>query len=118
MTREKRQQGKRKRHRNKGYDFSDKVHSQKGIISVVLAAVSFIGLIGLVIASTMEKGNGSIGIGAGGFTILCIIVVGFIMGILSFRETEIKHTFPLIGTICNGILLVFEVIICFIGMMS
>ena len=115
MTREKRQQGQRKKRRRGGYDFTDKVHSQKGMISVTLAVSAFIGLIGLIIASCMEKGNGGFGIGAGGSTVFLIIVAGLILGIWAFREEEVKFTYPVVGVISNGILLISGIVIYLMG---
>lgn len=115
MTREKRQRGQKKRRRRGGYDFTDKVHSQRGIASVTMAVSAFIGFIGLITASCMEKGNGGFGIGAGGITVCFIIITGLILGILALREDEVKFTYPIAGIISNGILLISGIVIYLMG---
>lgn len=116
MARERRQQGKRKWNRRGGFDFSDKVHSQKGMASVVMAISAFIGYIGLIAASSIEKGKSGVGIGAAGAVTVLILLIGVVIGVLGLFEEESKNTYPVIGVVSNLVLLGIGISIYIVGM--
>lgn len=97
------------------YAFVDKQKSLKGMISTILALIALVGLIILLLVSYIHKGQGGLWLGFAGLLFLIMIVVGFILAIISFRDKEIEYGFPISGLVGNGILLLVYFIIYVVG---
>lgn len=97
------------------FKFSGRSHSTKGIISVILAAISLCSIISSSIISTISHGNGGIFLGVIGVIALFISLVGFIFGIKGSLEKEVYYTVPVVGMIVNGILFLFYFVLYIVG---
>lgn len=104
--------------RSLGYKFLGRSHSVKGMFSTVIAAITFLMIITFFYLSSRSSGDGSILLGLGGMIACCMTVVGFILAIKAFREKDIIHTFPMIGLVFNGILLILYVVLYIVGLSS
>ena len=98
-----------------GYKFSDKSHSLKGIFSTVFGVISFLMLLALIWVSAKAKGQGSIYIGSIGLTALIVNIIGLVMGLLGFLESDRYKLFARIGSVWNLLILVGWVSIIMIG---
>lgn len=100
----------------KRYKFSDKKHSRGGIVSSLFALAAFLGIIAAVIIAAAAAGEGGmiVGIlGGGGFA---VSFIGIIIGLLSFRKTDVFYRFSWMGLISN--LVIWLLITCVIVIFS
>ena len=91
--------------------FTDKKHPFIGIISMLIAFISLVFIIGLFVSSGMEKGNGGILYGYLGIVNLLLAAVGFILSLRCYRKEEIYMTTPAIGSVLNGIIIIMDLIL-------
>lgn len=85
------------------YSFEEKKHSFNGIISTIMGLVGFCTLIGMIYASYYNRGHAGIYAGAFGITGMVFSLAGFIIGIRSFSERNIKYKYPKLGSFLCGI---------------
>lgn len=88
------------------YSFTEKKHSANGIVSTVLGGISLAFLLAMIYASYYMRGDA--GLYAGGFGIAGMILslTGFIIGVMSFSEKNIKYKYPKVGSIMSGVVFV------------
>lgn len=87
--------------RSKNYMFTNRHHSKRGIISIVLAVIAMVTLIVLSIFSSQIGGNGGILYGGIGLCAYIISMTGLVLGIQSLKEEEVYYSIPRIGTTFN-----------------
>lgn len=92
--------------KTKNYMFTNRHHSRRGIMSMILAVIAIIALIVLPIFSSKSGGNGSILYGGIGFCAFIISITGFILGVQGLKEEEIYYSVPRIGTALNTIMII------------
>ena len=93
-----------RRKKKNSYKFAGKKHSRRGKISLSLAVLSVLMGIGMVVLSVQNSGNASVYVGSAGMFTLLMTVVSLLIGITSLREESYK-LFPVLGSICSGIVL-------------
>lgn len=96
----------------KHYKFTDKQHSTEGIVSTVFGVVSFIIFWIGIIVSFQNNGNAGIIVGILGCLAFLLSIVGFFLGMRSFKNKDVFYFFSYIGTIINTI--VWFVMLCVI----
>lgn len=101
----------RKRHRAYNYKFTEKTHSVKGILGLILAVLSMILGIAMIVISFENGGNGTIYLGSGGVLSLLIALTAFALAVVSMKEEERYRLFPMAATITSVLALV-----CWIGL--
>lgn len=90
----------------KKYKFTDKKHSKGGLIASGLFLFSLIFVVTGIYMSFSKHGNGSMAVGGLGMAAIMAALMGFIIGMKSFKEDEVFLIFPWIGTVgCAVILL-------------
>lgn len=92
--------------RRRRVKFTDKKHAKKGIASSALALVSLLSMVGLVVDTSLARGNAGREVGLFGFLSIVIAVFGLILGITSYKEQERYYLFSGIGTAMNAFLLI------------
>lgn len=94
---------------------TDKRHPIAGIVSTILAGISFISFAAACIISGKNGGNAGAGVGITG--ILCFLssTAGFIMAWISLHRENIRPLFPAIGSMVNGILIIIYMILYILG---
>ena len=97
-------------------NFSEKKHSVKGIISLIIGIISVILLLVLFYLSALEQGNGSEKIGIVGIIIFLISLIGSVIGYQDSREKDIKYYVPVLGLIINSLVFLFLFVLYIIGM--
>ncbi len=86
------------------YSFTEKKHSVDGIISTIMGSISLVFLLAMVYASYYMRGDAGIYAGAFGVCGIAFALAGFIVGIISFSEKNIKYRYPKIGSVLCGVL--------------
>lgn len=94
----------------KHYKFTDKQHSLEGILSTLLSIFSLFLLIMGIIISYNHEGNAGAVIGVLGLLAFIISIIGFFVGIHSFKKDDMFYLFSYVGAIMNTI--IWFVILC------
>ncbi len=81
--------------------FTEKKHSKRALIGVVLAAVSLVGLIILLAVSTAKHGESSAYIGSGGLFFLLVGIVALYFAVPTLRDENSFPILPRIGTLMS-----------------
>lgn len=97
------------------YATTQKQESQEGKASTIFAGISFGLFLIAIIVSFAFRGNGGIYLGAIGVMAICFAIYGFIRGLRSFSEDDCSHTYCVIGSISNGIIVVGWLALFLIG---
>lgn len=92
-----------KRRRRK-YKFSDKKHSVTGIISSCLALAAIICMAAAIVVSAKAHGSGGTLTARLGAVSFIFSIAGIILGLVSFRKTDVYYTFAWTGLIASGII--------------
>lgn len=87
-----------KRHR-RGYKFTEKKQSKRGILSLLLAGASLAIFIAVIANSFQNRGNGSMYLGSAGVASMLIGLVALVLAILSLREENSFKLFPYLATV-------------------
>ena len=95
------------------YSFAEKRHSQKGITSTVLGALSAV--ICIVLVAMASGGKGGAYLGAIGMTAVIIAAAGLVTGLRSFKEKNRLSFFSKAGSMINGTILVIWLAIYLFG---
>ena len=103
------------RGRTRGYIFTNKVHSQKGIMSTILGLLSLVTLGTAVYFSYLQKGEPSLRYATAGLLAAIFMVIGLILGIVSTKEQEKFWVFRILGIVVNAMSFVVISLILFAG---
>lgn len=85
----------------KKYKFTDKKKSKGGIVSTLLFLVAISMMIASIYRSYKYAGNGGTEVGVLAMTAFFMSLIGFFVGIKSFKEENVFYGFSWFGTICN-----------------
>ena len=91
----------------KKYKFTDKKRSKGGITSTVLLFLAVILLVESIYWSFKSAGNGGLEVGLLAFMALIVSLVGFFVGVRSFKEENVFFGYSWFGTIGNTIMWIF-----------
>ena len=83
------------------YIYSNKKHTEKGIFSTVLAALSFAFLVLMLVVSYANKGEVKGSFGAVAFVCTILSAIGIIVGVVGKNEPDKFYLFSYIGIIWN-----------------
>ncbi|MFR8172804.1 MAG: DUF6142 family protein [Marvinbryantia sp.] len=97
------------------YSFTEKKNSVNGIISTIMGSISLVFLLAMIYASYYMRGDAGIYAGAFGVSGLMFALAGFIVGVSSFSEKNIKYKYPKIGSVLSGIVFVLWLALYLIG---
>ncbi len=102
--------------RKKGFRFSDKKHSVKGIISLSIGIISLI-LIGILFyISALAGGSGGMILGYMGVVILISSVIGFVLAYQGYKEKDVYYNLTIIGLIMNILVFLSLFILYIVGL--
>ncbi|MBQ9119868.1 MAG: hypothetical protein IJY09_07455 [Lachnospiraceae bacterium] len=96
--------------------FQGRKYSKRGVASMLLSLVALAGFIAASVLSGMAKGEGGLLLGYLGMGTLIVSIIGFVLGIKSFKEQDILYFQPIFGSVVNGILMIGFVSLYLIGM--
>lgn len=97
------------------YSFAEKKHSMNGIVSTVLGGVSLAFLLAMVYASYYMRGDAGLYVGGFGVAGMILSLAGFIIGVMSFSEKNIRYKYPKIGSIMSGVVFVIWLALYLVG---
>lgn len=98
-----------------GYKFSNKHHSGKGILSLAFGVGACIMLVALIVIASKMHGKGSIYLGSSGLVSMMFSLIGFVIGVIGFFDSDCYKLFPRIGVIFNMVMLMVWASIFMIG---
>ena len=87
--------------RKKNYIFTNKKHSDKAIMSMILGIIS---LVSMGIVTYLSYSQGGVmhgGYGVAGLLATIYSLVGLLLGIVTLRDKDIYRLFPVLGTVFN-----------------
>lgn len=86
-----------------------------GIASAIIGILVIVGFLVISIMSGLAGGNGGFILGAIGFLLFGLSVIGFVLSYLSFKKKDIFYRFSVIGAVCNGVMLILLLVIYMLG---
>ena len=98
------------------YKFTNKRHSVGGVIATLMAVVSIVLIVIAIVLSFKARGEGGTKVGSAAMAALAFSVFGLATGLLSYRETDRYYSFSFAGSLLNGIITVFLVLLFFVGL--
>ena len=101
--------------KNKKYIYTNKKHSQKAIMSVILGIISLGSVFLVVYLTSRAGGEAANGYGVTGLLATLFSFVGLILGVLTVRENIYYRFFPVLGVVLNVLCLVCISIILYLG---
>lgn len=96
--------------------FSGRRHTPLGIASAIIGIAIIIGFIVLSVLSAMNRGQGGIILGIMGLVLFALSILGFVISYKAMKEKDIFYLYPIIGTITNGVMIVFLFILYVVGL--
>ena len=96
----------------KNYIFTNRRQSNKAIVSTILGIISGISLIVVIYLTFRQGGVAPVKYGVSTLFITIFSIIGFILGILSIKESDRYRLFCILGTIIN-----FIIIACISGIL-
>lgn len=87
--------------KRKGYIFTNKKHSDGGIMSTILGIISLASLGTVVFLAYQSGGEAEVGFGFTGVLALVFSLVGAGLGIFTVRDKNYYRLFPVLGTLLN-----------------
>lgn len=101
--------------RRKGYIFTNKKHTEKGIMSTILGVLSIITLGTAIYLSYLKKGAATARYGAAALLAVIFMITGIILGVWSTTEKEKFRLFTVLGILTNVLAFGMLSIILFAG---
>lgn len=97
------------------YMFTNKQHTQKGIMSTILGVISLVTLAYTVITSYLRAGDIPIQYGAAAMLVMIFAFVGIILGVVSKTERDKFYLFTYLGIVLNVLALAVISVILYAG---
>lgn len=90
-----------RKHKSYNYKFTERTHSVKGIVGLLLAVLSIIGGIAMAVISFSRDGKGTVYLGSGGILAMLCALAALVLSIGSVREEKSYHVFPIAAIILS-----------------
>ena len=98
--------------------FQGRNHSKRGIFSFLIGLAVIGTFLTISFISGTHHGNGGLYLGVIGMISFVISILGFLLGIKSFKEKDIFYVAPILGLGTNGIMTVTLFCLYIVGMVS
>ena len=85
----------------RNYIFTNKKHSNRAIMSVILGMISTVSLAIVVRLTYLQDGEATVGYGVTGLLATIFSLVGLVLGIVTLREKDYYRLFPRLGVVLN-----------------
>lgn len=90
----------RRKHK-RGYKFTEKTQSKRGMLALFFAVVSLGIFITVVFYSFQSRGNGSMYLGSAGVASMILSVIALGLAVVSLREENSFKLFPYLSTVVS-----------------
>lgn len=87
--------------KRKGYIFTNKRHSKRGIMAVILGIISLAGLGIVVFRAYLSGGEATVGYGFTGLLATLFSMIGLSLGVATAREKDYYRFFSVLGILLN-----------------
>lgn len=104
--------------KKKGYIFTNKEHTRKGIMATILGIISIATLVYTVLMSYRQDGEVPRQYGAAAMLVMLFAFVGIILGVVSRMERDKYYLFSYLGIALNVLVLAAISIILYAGAYS
>ena len=101
---------------SKKYKFTNKKISKGGVMSSLFAVVAIVCLCIGVYISYKADGSGDATVGILGLSAFVVSLLGFIIGVRSFKNEEAFLGLPWFGVVANAVTWIFMMCVIFIGL--
>lgn len=89
------------RRHKRGYKFTEKKQSKRGIFAWILSLLSLTVLVAVIWNSFSHRGSGSMYLGSAGVASMLLGIVAFVLAIKSLREENSFKLFPYLATVSS-----------------
>ncbi len=101
--------------RRKNFIFTNKKHSDKAIMGMILGIISLASMIAVIFLSYSKGGEVPASYGFTGVLATVFSLIGLVLGVTTLREKDVFLFFPLMGTISNAVALVMIGVLLYAG---
>lgn len=101
--------------KKKGYIFTNKEHTRKGIMATILGIISMATLVYTVLMSYRQNGEVPRQYGAAAMLVMVFAFVGIILGVISRMERDKYYLFSYLGIALNVLVLAAISVILYAG---
>lgn len=88
------------------YIFTNKIHPKQGIMSVVLACISLASIGMSIYITFLHRGEALPSSAVAVLWAMIVAIVGFVLGIRAYRQTDIFRATAYLGIFLNGLILI------------
>ena len=88
---------------SRGFIFTKRTQSEKGIFATALAIMSLVSIIINIYFSYKNAGDVSVNIGVSGFLALIFALIAFVYSIIGMKEPDSFRLFPILGLVISVI---------------
>lgn len=99
----------------RNFIFTNKKHSHRAIMSVILGSISMISMFIVVYMTYKRDGDATVGYGVTGLLATLFSLVGLVLGILTAKEKVYYRLFPWLGIVLNTLVLAGVGLILYMG---
>ncbi len=97
------------------YMFTNKEHTQKGILSTILGVISLASLVYAIVSSYLRAGEIPLQYGAAALLVLLFAFAGIILGVVSRSEKDKFYLFSYLGIGLNVLAVAIVSVILYAG---
>lgn len=90
-----------RRRRRRGYKFTEKTQSKRGMIALGISMISIAVLVAVITNSFWQQGNGSMYLGSAGVASMLLGIVASVIAVKSLREENSFKLFPYLATLTS-----------------
>ncbi len=87
--------------KRKGYIFTNKRHSDRGIMATILGIISLASLGIVLFQAYRNDGEAAVNYGFTGLLAMLFSLVGLVLGIVTVRDKSYYRLFPVLGVLLN-----------------
>ncbi len=101
--------------KRKGYIFTNKKHSNRAAMSLILGVICMLSLFAVVFMTFRARGEAQTGFGVTGILATLFSITGLVLAILPIREGKYYLPVPILGIVLNGLSLAWISLILYMG---
>lgn len=101
--------------RRPNYMFTNKKHSEHGLMATVLGVIALVGIILSVVLSYQDKGAMNARYGLATLLSFLIAIGGFVQGVKAKLEKDVFQVLPIFGLVSNTLVILGVMFILYAG---